>query len=53
VRARISSSLLAVDLGSTVSITHPRFGLTTATNFKVIATEWDFGADAVTFTCWG
>ena len=53
VRARVSSSLLAVDLGSTVSITHPRFGLTTATNFKVIATEWDFGADAVTFTCWG
>ena len=53
VRARISSSLLTIDLGSTVSLQHPRFGLTSATNFKVIATEWDFGSDAVTFHLWG
>lgn len=53
VRARISASLLSIDLGSTVSLQMPRFGLTSATNFKVIATEWDFGRDAVTFTLWG
>lgn len=53
VRARITGALLSVDLGSTVSLMMSRFGLTSATNFKVIGTEFDFGADAVTYTLWG
>lgn len=53
VTARISASLLTVDLGNTVTLQHSRFGLTSATSFKVIATEWDFGGDRVTFSLWG
>jgi len=53
VTARISAALLSVDLGNTVSLTHSRFGLTSATNFKVIGSEFDFGADRVTYMLWG
>lgn len=53
VTARISTSLLTIDLGSTVSLTHSRFGLTSATNFKVIGVEFDFGSDRATYILWG
>ena len=53
VTARLSASLLSVDLGSTVSLTHSRFGLTSATNFKVIGVEFDMANDRATYILWG
>jgi hypothetical protein len=53
VTARLSASLLSIDLGSTVSLTHSRFGLTSATNFKVIGVEFDMANDRATYILWG
>lgn len=53
VTAQVSADLLDVDLGNTVTLQHSRFGLTSATSFKVVAVEWDFGRDRVTFSLWG
>ena len=53
VRAEITTSTLALDLGSAASIKDDRLGLTSATTFKVIGVELDFGRGVAEFLLWG